>query len=108
MIGKKLVVWLRPALVLPFVELGQAVDFAQGFCFLEVLTVVALLGQNPERIADRDYAKLVTRAKSTRALDFKKLIELGLVERKGKGKATYYTFFRPSRVILRPKGGFFD
>lgn len=41
-------------------------------------------------IADRDYAKLVTRAKSTRALDFKKLIELGLLERKGKGKATYY------------------
>lgn len=41
-------------------------------------------------IADRDYAKLVTRAKSTRALDFKKLIELGLIGRKGKGKATYY------------------
>lgn len=41
-------------------------------------------------IADRDYAKLVTRAKATRALDFKKLIELGLIERKGKGKATYY------------------
>lgn len=41
-------------------------------------------------IADRDYAKLVDRAKATRALDFKKLIELGLIERKGKGKATYY------------------
>lgn len=41
-------------------------------------------------IANRDYAKLVTRAKATRALDFKKLIELGLIERKGKGKATYY------------------
>ena len=41
-------------------------------------------------IADRDYVKLVTRAKSTRALDFKKLINLGLIERKGKGKATYY------------------
>ena len=41
-------------------------------------------------IADRDYAKLVTRAKATRALDFKKLIELGLISRKGKGKATYY------------------
>lgn len=41
-------------------------------------------------IADRDYAKLVTRAKSTRALDFKKLIELSLIERKDKGKATYY------------------
>lgn len=41
-------------------------------------------------IADRDYAKLVDRAKATRALDFLKLIELGLIERKGKGKATYY------------------
>ncbi len=41
-------------------------------------------------IADRDYAKLVDRAKATRALDFRKLISLGLIERKGKGKATYY------------------
>ena len=41
-------------------------------------------------ISDRDYAKLVDRAKATRALDFKKLIELGLIERKAKGKSTYY------------------
>jgi len=41
-------------------------------------------------IADRDYAKLVDRAKATRALDFKKLITLGLIARKGKGKTTYY------------------
>lgn len=41
-------------------------------------------------IADRDYAKLVNRAKATRALDFRKLIDLGLIDRKGKGKATYY------------------
>src|SRR3989344_2462357 len=41
-------------------------------------------------IADRDYAKLVDRAKATRALDFNKLIDLGLIVRKGKGKATYY------------------
>lgn len=41
-------------------------------------------------IADRDYAKLVDRAKATRALDFKKLIDLGLIDRKCKGKATYY------------------
>lgn len=41
-------------------------------------------------IADRDYAKLVDRAKATRALDFQKLIGLGLIERKGKGRATYY------------------
>ena len=41
-------------------------------------------------IADRDYAKLVNRAKATRTQDFKKLLILGLIERKGKGKATYY------------------
>ncbi|MBU1000129.1 Fic family protein [Patescibacteria group bacterium] len=41
-------------------------------------------------ITNRDYAKLADRAKATRALDFKKLIELGLIARKGKGKATYY------------------
>lgn len=41
-------------------------------------------------IADRDYTKLVGRARATRALDFKKLIKLGLISRKGKGKATYY------------------
>lgn len=41
-------------------------------------------------IADRDYAKLVDRARATRALDFQKLIGLALIERKGQGKATYY------------------
>lgn len=41
-------------------------------------------------ITDQDYAKLVARAKATRALDFQKLIELGLLSRKGKGRATYY------------------
>ncbi|MCJ7826469.1 Fic family protein [Patescibacteria group bacterium] len=41
-------------------------------------------------ITDRDYALLVDRAKATRALDFQKLIELGLIERKEKGRATYY------------------
>lgn len=42
-------------------------------------------------ITDRDYAKLTDRAKATRALDFKKLIELGMVERHGRGRATHYT-----------------
>lgn len=41
-------------------------------------------------ITDRIYAKLVTRAKATRTLDFKKLILLKLIKRKGRGKATYY------------------
>lgn len=42
-------------------------------------------------ITDSDYAKLTDRAKATRTKDFKKLIDLGLIERKGKGRATYYT-----------------
>jgi Fic family protein len=41
-------------------------------------------------ISDKDYAKLTTRAKATRALDFKRLQELHLIERKGHGKNTYY------------------
>lgn len=42
-------------------------------------------------IADRDYAKLTNRAKATRALDFQKLIDLGMITRQGKGRSTYYT-----------------
>ncbi len=41
-------------------------------------------------ISDRDYAKLSDRAKATRALDFQKLKDLKLIERMGKGRATYY------------------
>ncbi len=41
-------------------------------------------------ITDQEYAKLTDRSKATRALDFQKLIELGLIERRGKGRATYY------------------
>lgn len=41
-------------------------------------------------ITDRDYAQITDRAKPTRNQDFNKLIELGLIARLGKGKATYY------------------
>lgn len=41
-------------------------------------------------ITDKDYAQLTDRAKATRALDFKKLLELGLIERKGRGRSTHY------------------
>ncbi len=41
-------------------------------------------------ITDRDYAKLTSRAKATRTIDFQKLLELGVLERKEKGRATYY------------------
>lgn len=41
-------------------------------------------------IKDSNYAQLTERAKPTRNLDFRKLIDLGLIEKQGKGKATYY------------------
>jgi len=41
-------------------------------------------------ITDRDYAQLTDRAKATRALDFRFLIERGLIERKGRGRGVYY------------------
>lgn len=41
-------------------------------------------------ISDSEYAKLTTRARATRHLDFQKLIGLSLIEAKGKGKSTYY------------------
>lgn len=42
-------------------------------------------------ITDRDYRKLVERARATRHLDFQKLIDLKFIEKKGKSRATYYT-----------------
>jgi len=41
-------------------------------------------------ITDKIYATITERAKPTRNLDFNKLIELDLIERIGKGKATIY------------------
>lgn len=41
-------------------------------------------------INDSIYASLVKRAKATRTKDFKKLLDLGVIAREGRGKATYY------------------
>jgi Fic family protein len=41
-------------------------------------------------ITDRDYAHLTERAKATRTLDFNRLIELGLIIRRGQGRNTHY------------------
>lgn len=43
-------------------------------------------------ITDRQYVLFTDRAKATRTLDFQKLIVLGFIERRGKGKATHYVF----------------
>jgi len=42
-------------------------------------------------ITDREYSKLTQRAKATRVLDFQRLMDIGLIERKGKGRSVYYT-----------------
>lgn len=41
-------------------------------------------------INDKFYSALTERAKATRSLDFKKLMQLGLIKRYGQGRATYY------------------
>lgn len=46
-------------------------------------------------IDDRSYAKLTNRAKATRSLDFQKLLDLGLIARKGGGRSTHYTTSSP-------------
>jgi len=53
------------------------------------MTILDFIRKNGS-ITNREYAKLIDRAKSTRALDFQKLVEVGLIERKRKGRATYY------------------
>jgi Fic family protein len=42
------------------------------------------------RIRDKDYVGLTDRADSTRILDFRYLVELGLIVRRGAGPSTYY------------------
>ena len=53
---------------------------------LKILTCIKKKGF----ITHQDYASFTQRAKATRSLDLQKLIDLGLIERKEKGKATYY------------------
>ncbi|MFH2033106.1 MAG: Fic family protein [Candidatus Margulisiibacteriota bacterium] len=46
--------------------------------------------QDHGSVSDPEYAKLTKRSKASRNLDFRKMISLGLIEKVGKGKATYY------------------
>jgi Fic family protein len=43
-------------------------------------------------VTDRDYAARTSRAKATRTLDFQKLIDLGVVVRRGERRGSYYIF----------------
>lgn len=42
-------------------------------------------------IRDSDYLKLTNRSKASRTLDFKRLLDLDLIERHGSARGTYYT-----------------
>lgn len=55
-----------------------------------ILKIIKIKGY----IKDSDYARITKRAKATRNLDFKKLIGLGIIQKKGKGKNTYYQLKR--------------
>lgn len=41
-------------------------------------------------INNKRYSQITDRAKATRSLDFKRLISLGIIKKRSKGKATYY------------------
>lgn len=75
---------LRVQKLLP--EVGVSPDTHLQDYHLKILSHI----QEKGFITDRDYAGLTDRAKATRTLDFQKLIDLKLIERKGKGRATYY------------------
>jgi len=76
---------LRVQKLLP--ELGNSPDTRLEAHHLKILEYIKQHGF----IADRDYAKLTERAKATRTNDFQKLLDLGLIERKGKGRSVHYT-----------------
>lgn len=51
--------------------------------------ILDFIGRNGQ-IKNSDYAKLVKKSKATRTKDFQRLVKLGLIQMKAKGKATYY------------------
>lgn len=76
---------LRVSKLLPMV--GETPDTRLETYHLKILEYCKRNGF----ITDRNYAELTDRAKATRTLDFQKLLSLGLIERKGKGRSTYYS-----------------
>ncbi len=76
---------LRVSKVLP--EIGNTPDTRLETHHLKIMEFIKQNGF----IKDKDYSKLTDRAKATRALDFQKLLDLKLIQRKGKGRSTYYT-----------------
>jgi Fic family protein len=76
---------LRVQKLLP--ELGSTPDTKLETYHLKLLDYIKKHGF----VTDRGYAEFTSRAKATRTLDFQKLIVLGIIERKGKGRSTYYS-----------------
>ena len=67
-------------------EIGNTPDIRLEDYHLKIMKFIKKNGF----IKDIDYVKLTDRAKATRALDFQKLLALGLIQRQGKGRSTYY------------------
>ncbi len=77
---------LRVQKLLPKTAVGFTPESILKPHYLKILEFIREKGF----IADQDYAKITNRANSTRAFDFQKLVKIGLIEMRGKGKATYY------------------
>lgn len=75
---------LRVQKLLPQAAASPQTELAKHH--LKILEII----QKKGFIKGKDYSQASGRAKATRSLDFNKLIKLGLITRKGKGKATYY------------------
>lgn len=76
---------LRVQKILP--EIGNSPQTHLEEHHLQILKIIKQNGY----VKDSDYSKVTSRAKATRALDFQKLLDFGLIKRQGKGKSTYYT-----------------
>ncbi len=76
---------LRVKKILP--EIGNSPQTHLEEHHLQILKIIKQNGY----VKDSDYSKVTSRAKATRALDFQKLLDFGLIKRQGKGKSTYYT-----------------
>ncbi|OGY08384.1 MAG: hypothetical protein A2700_00905 [Candidatus Blackburnbacteria bacterium RIFCSPHIGHO2_01_FULL_44_64] len=75
---------LRVQKLLP--EVGISPDTQLQEHHIKILDYIRVNGF----ITNRVCAKVSDRAKATRTLDFQRLMRLGLIERKGKGRAIYY------------------
>ncbi len=99
-----------------YYDIAESIDFTDWLVYFtdgiidELLRVQKLLESSvlPQRLTEHekviieyikkngsisrsDYEKITERAHSTQILDFKRLVEKGIIARQGKGKTTYYT-----------------